>query len=309
MTAGPVPGRSRPDRDGDHYSRRHRAVDAGAMTENPNQDTAPVGRARRIVFTVVAAIAALLTGLLTVGSLGQVVGGLTPDGGPMTPDGRLATLVHVPWLALGWCAAFVAMLWQAHRRVAAYQQTVAMLAGLYLGGIVLARANDPVFYVGFGVVVLSLGLLHPARGALRRTGPDGMSPVLVPFALLLAAPCTLYAIQMNDLQAQEETGGTFYAGIGALALAVPLVGLVAGLRAPGWRLPLWATGGMLALLVGSGVAAEPAAPASPPAGWALAGLVAAIAFVALGEWEAQRLARRPATAATSRVPDGTSVMR
>jgi hypothetical protein len=263
------------------------------MTENRTQDAAPAGRARRIAFTVIAAIGALLTGLLTVGTLGQLVGGVTGDGAEMTADGRLATLLHVPWLALGWCAAFMAMLWQAHRRVAAYQQAVAMLAGLYIGGIVIGRENDPVFYLGFGVVVLALGLLHPARRAVWRTGTEGMSPVLVPFALLLAAPCTLYAIQMNDLQAQEEMGGTFYMGIGALALAVPLVGFVAGLRASGWRLSLWVTGGMLAFLAGGGVAADPAAPASPPLGWALAGLLAAIAFVAVGEWEAQRLARRP----------------
>ncbi|CCG03043.1 membrane protein of unknown function [Blastococcus saxobsidens DD2] len=265
------------------------------MTENLAQDAAPAGRARRVSFTVVAAIAALLTGVLTVGSLGQLVGGVTPDGSPMTADGRLVALVHVPWLALGWCAAFVALLWQARQRVAPYQQAVAMLGGLYIGGL-LARLSDPVFYVGFGVVVLLLGVLHPAGRAVWRPGADGISPVLVPFALLLAAPCTLYAIEMTNLQAQAGSGGTFYTAIAATALAVPLVGLVAGLRAPGWRLPLWVTGGMLFLLVGSGAAADPAAPASPPTGWILAGLVAAVAFVGLGEWEAQRLARDPGPA-------------
>jgi hypothetical protein len=74
---------------------------------------------------------------------------------------------------------------------------------------------------------------------------------------------------------------------------VPLLALVAGLRAPGWRLPLWVTGGTLALLVGAGAAADPAAPAAPPAGWAIAGLVAAVAFVGMGEWEASRRARTP----------------
>jgi hypothetical protein len=263
------------------------------MTDNPAQDVAPAGRARRIAFTVVAAIAAFLTGVLTIGSLGMIVSGQRPDGAAMTPDDRLAFLIHAPWLALGWCAAFVAMLWQAGHRPAAYQQGVAMLAGLYLGGLVLARENDPVFYVGFGVVLLLLGVLHPARRSLWRTGPDGISPVLVPLALLMAAPCTLYAIQLFDRQQEAGLDGPFFDGIGLTALAVPLVGLVAGLRAPGWRLPLWVTGGLLLLLLGSGAAADPAASASPPAGWAVAGVVAAVAFVGLGEWEAQRRPRRP----------------
>jgi hypothetical protein len=278
------------------------------LTRNTSQDAAPAGRTRRVTFTVVTAIAAFLTGALTIGSLGQIVGGEAPDGAAMTPDDRLVALVHVPWLALGWSAAFVALLWQARRRVAPYQQVVAMLVGLYVGGL-LARLSDPVFYIGFGVVVLVLGALHPARRAVWRPGADGISPVLVPFALLLAAPCTLYAIEMTNLDAPAGPGGTFYPAIAVTALSVPLVGLVAGLRAPGWRLPLWVTGGMLVLLVGSGAAAAPAAPASPSIGWVLAGLVAAVAFVGLGEWEAQRVARdpRPVPPGSGRDPAGASL--
>jgi hypothetical protein len=280
------------------------------MTENLTPapaDGVPAGRARRIAFRAVAAIAALLTCLLSFGPLGQIVAGTGPDGDPLTPDDRLALLVHVPWLALGWCAAFVALLWQAQRRIAAYQQAVAMLAGLYLGGLVLARESDPVFYVGFGVVVALLGLLHPARRAVWRPGTDGISPVLIPFALLLAAPCTLYAIDMVDRAAEAGPDGPFYLGIATTALSVPLLALVAGLRASGWRLPLWATGGTLALLVGTGVPADPAAPASPPVPWAFAGLVAAIALVAFGEWEAQRAVRLRRPAVEDGVPAPTSL--
>lgn len=263
------------------------------MTDNPIPEAISAGRGRRIAFTVLAAIAAFLTLVLTIGSLGMIVGGERPDGIPVTADDRLAFLVHVPWLALGWCAAFVAMLGEAARRPAAFQQVVAMLVGLYLGGLVLARESDPIFYVGFGVVVLLLGLLHPARRAVWRTGSEGISPVLVPFALLMAAPCTLYAIQLFDRSRELGLDGPFLNGIGLTALSVPLLGLVAALRAPGWRLPLWVTGGTLALLVGAGAAADPAAPAAPSAGWAIAGLVAAVAFVGLGEWEAARRARTP----------------
>ena len=274
------------------------------MTDTRPQDIARAGRARRTAFRIVAAIAAFLTAGLTVGSFGQLVGGVDPAGAPLTPDWRLALLIHVPWLALGWCAAFVAMLWRADHRPAAYQQALAMLAGLYLAGLVLAHESDPVFYVGFGTVLLLLGVLHPVRRAVWRSGADGISPVLVPMALLLAAPCTLYAIQMVDRQQEAGADGPFFVAIAATSLAVPLVGLVAGLRAAGWRLPLWVTGGMLFLLVGSGAAADPAPSAQPALGWTLAGLLAAVAFVGLGEWEAQRLARavRPPATATTGAP-------
>ena len=142
--------------------------------------------------------------VLTIGSLGMIVGGERPDGVAITADDRLAFLVHVPWLALGWCAAFVALLWQADRRPAAYQQAIAMLVGLYLGGHRPRPRERP-------------GLLHRLRrraAAARRAAPrpadgvaagaEGISPVLVPLALLMAAPCTLYAIQLFDRGARTR---------------------------------------------------------------------------------------------------------
>ena len=268
---------------------------------------APVARVRRIAFTVVAALAAFLITVLTIGTLGLRIVAERPDGLPVTPDDRLAYLVHLPWLALGWGAAFVALLWNATARVAAYQQALAMAVGLYLGGLVLARESDPVFYIVFGVVLLLLGLLHPVRRAVWRPGTGGISPILVPFALLMAAPCTLYAVQMVDRQAEAGPDGPFFLGIATTALAVPLVALVAGLRAPGWRLPLWVAGGMLFLLAGSSAAADPAPSAAPPTGWAAAGVIAAVAFVALGEWEAHRLARGPQSSAAAAGRDSAAL--
>lgn len=254
----------------------------------------PAGKPRRIAFTLVAAFAAILTSILTMGSLGLLVGDELPDGSGLTPDGRLAILVHVPWLALGWCGAFVAMLWQTPQRIAAFQQAVAMGICLAIGGA-LAREQDLVFYVGFGAVLLLLGLLHPTRAAPWRPSRPGFSPVLVPFALLMAAPLTVYAVEMIDRYQAAGPDGPFYPGIANTALAVPLLGLVAGLRAPGWRLPLWVTGAMLVLLSSAGAAAIPGPPpASPPGAWPYLGLLAGIAFVVAGEWEDHRT-RRVAT--------------
>lgn len=269
------------------------------MTDNSTYDLAPAGRVRRIAFAAVAAVAASLISVLTLGTFGLIVGGQRPDGVPLTADDRLAYLVHVPWLALGWGAAFVAMLWRADRRPAAYQQALAMGVGLYLGGLVVARESDPVFYVGFGMVLVLLGVLHPARRAIWRPGPGGISPVLVPFALVIAAPCTVYAVELANRAEQLGSDGPFLLGIALTALAVPLVALAAGLRAAGSRLPLWVSGAMLFWLVGSGAAAQPPAPAAPPTGWAAAGLVAAGLFVAVGEWESARRSRAARTVAPS----------
>ncbi len=129
------------------------------------------GRTRRIGFSALAAVAATLTGLLTIGSTEQL---FSPD---QTDGDRYAAFAHIPWLALGWCAAFAVMVRGAARRPAAMQQALAMLVGLYLGGLVLARESDPVFYLGFGTVVGLLVLLHPARPAVFRPGEPGVSPL------------------------------------------------------------------------------------------------------------------------------------
>ncbi len=125
-------------------------------------------RARTVAFYAVAGIATLLTTFLTIGS---VLGLLEARG----PDERIAFLAHLPWLGLCYTAAFAAMLWRPAQRPAAWQQAAATAVAMYLAGLVLAREADPVFYIGFGVVLLLTGLLHPARRALLRPGAAGIS--------------------------------------------------------------------------------------------------------------------------------------
>lgn len=260
-------------------------------------------RAKTVTFYVVAGIAALLTGLLTVGSTVELTSA-------SDPDLRLALIAHLPWLGLCWCAAFAAMLRHPARRPAAYQQALATVVGLYVGGLLLARENDPIFYIGFGVVLILLYLLHPARRSLLRPGRQGISPLLVPVALVGAAPLTLYATRMLDLHTDGVADDGFYLGIAATALAVPCVGLVAGLRADGYRLPLWTAGLTLAVLC-LGSLTQSSGVASMPTPWALAGVVGGAAFVALGEWERRHAAEIGASAASSGTPrhDTPSVSR
>lgn len=250
-----------------------------ALEPAPRSRTA--GRtARLIAFYAVAGLATLLTAFLTVGS---VLGLLdTTD-----PDERIAFVAHLPWLGLGYCAAFAALLRRPGSRPAAWQQAAAAAVAMYLGGLVLAGESDPVFYIGFGVVLLLLALLFPDRRSLVRPGPAGLSPLLVPMALVAAAPLALYATRMLGLHEASGPDGAFYLGIAVTALFVPLLGLVAGLRAGGARLALWSTGLTLAVLCGASLVWSGATAAMPV--WAAAlGIVGAVAFVAAGEWERRR---------------------
>lgn len=240
----------------------------------------PAGRARTIAFYGVAGLATLLTAFLTVGS---VLGLLEST----EPDERIAFLTHLPWLALGYCAAFAALLRRPGSRPAAWQQAAASALAMYVGGLVLSQESDPVFYIGFGVVLLLLAVLHPERRSLLRTGRAGLSPLLVPMALVAAAPLALYATRMVELHEASGPGDAFYLGIAVTTLSVPLVGLVAGLRAGGARLALWTTGLTLAVLCGASLVHSDAAAAMPP--WAATlGVVGGVAFVAVGEWERRR---------------------
>lgn len=243
----------------------------------------PVQWARTIAFYAVAGLATLLTALLTVGS---VLGLLDVT----DPDERIAFLTHLPWLGLGYCAAFAALLRRPASRPAAWQQAAASAAAMYLGGLVLARESDPVFYIGFGVVLLLLAALHPERRSLLRPGRVGLSPLLLPMALVAAAPLALYATRMVELHEASGPDGAFYLGIAVTALSVPLIGLVAGLRAGGARLALWSTGLTLAVLCAASLV-HPDAAAAMPAWAATLGVVSGFAFVAVGEWERRRAQR------------------
>jgi hypothetical protein len=85
---------------------------------------APPRLARRIAFGAVAGLATLLTLFLTIGTVSSLVG---PD---QSAGDRLALLAHVPWLGLGWCAAFAALIWGGARRAGAVQHTRGEMGGV-----------------------------------------------------------------------------------------------------------------------------------------------------------------------------------
>ena len=77
--------------------------------------------------------------------------------------------------------------------------------------------------------------------------------------------------------------------------------MVAALKVPGWRLPLWATGGMVvAFGIGSlGIAAVSQLATVP----AILAVAWGVAFIAVGEREARRRDHPTAEVPGAKVPD------
>ncbi len=242
------------------------------------------GLARRLAFGAVAGLAAVLTLLLTVDAAGGVV-----DSGD--PGHQLTMIAHAPWLGIGWCLAFAVLVRGGRHRTGALQQLLGMLVALYVGGGLIAHEPDPVFYLGFGLVVGLLVLLHPDRRTAFRPGPAGVSPALLVLALVALGPLLVYAAHVMTLADPGDQDAPFYTAIAATATAVPFVAMAASLRARWFRLPGWSATLMLAALgVGSLLCDDPGALSPLAAALALAGAVALAVLV-------ERDARAPLTAA------------
>jgi hypothetical protein len=159
--------------------------------------------------------------------------------------------------------------WHPERKPAAFQQLVAALAGVVFG---YAVAPD------FSFVSLAIALA-----------------ILVGAAVVAAVPLFVYALDQGELQrtlpaAEPHTDGEHWSDMAKIATAIPLVGLVAGLRAPGFRIPAWCAGGAL-ILLGAASVVYPNQASSFGRVWGVIAVVGAVGFIA----EAEREARRAAT--------------
>jgi hypothetical protein len=126
--------------------------------------------------------------------------------------------------------------WRPEAKPAVMQGTTAAAVGLIAG---YALGGEFVFLPIPAVVVGVLWWLHPARPELTRLGRRPQ-PVMLALAVLAAIPLVVYALGQAEIQRACVDGDQHcqefhYAGMAALALAMPLAGAVASFRAPGWR--------------------------------------------------------------------------
>lgn len=256
----------------------------------------PVSRGRRTTFIVLTAVFGTALGAL--GLFSMIAGWLGAGG-------REEHMVHDSGFGVG--AAFLIaapLLLQASRPERKLSHMHAAALGLVGFGAGYALGGAVVFLLGPLVIVALLWWLHPARDRLALSGRP--QPLLAALAVLAAIPLVIYAIEQAEIQRAcvrptEHCEEFHYAGMAALALSLPLVGLAAAWGARGWRIVAWLVGAAATLFGLSGILL-PDRASSVGRAWGMVAVGGGIAFVLVAEWvrrrEARIAGRSPVTGST-----------
>lgn len=263
----------------------------------PQADAASiVSKGRRTTFTILTIVfGAAIAGL----GLFSLIGGASGAGG------REEHQVHD--MAFGVLAGMLIglpLLIQSRnpeRKPALMQGAAA--AGLgFVAGYALGGERGFVF-VPVAVVAI-LWWLHPAGAQL--IGSGRVQPILAALAILAAVPLVVYTLDQAEIQRACPPAGDqhceefHFAGMAALALALPLTGLAASLRSPGWRASAWLVGGAAVVFGLSGLLL-PDHLSSIQVAWGSASIAAGVLFVLVAEW-ARRGEGRPNQSAPASRP-------
>jgi hypothetical protein len=131
---------------------------------------------------------------------------------------------------------------RAPERAIAGLQQVAACALAYAAAGLIADRRYLVLAGAVGIATLVALVLHPVGGTFL-AAPDEVSPALLALAMLAAGPFAVYALEaaanQRDGAAPIDSHATLgsWAGLTALAVAIPLIALLAGIRTVGWRVP------------------------------------------------------------------------
>jgi hypothetical protein len=195
--------------------------------------------------------------------------------------------------------AAVALVRRPENRASAFLQVVAVAVAAIVAAAVSADGNYLV--LGLIVAAAAAGILlavHPSRVSVLRPAADP-SPVLGTVAAVGAIPLVWFGLAMARLQrdgllTDPHVKGDHWANMGAMAFGLALVGLLAAMRARGWRLTAWCAGlgvavyGLASIVFARFPGTQVPYPGSEGMGWGLLALIGGLAFVAVAEWEARR---------------------
>jgi hypothetical protein len=242
-----------------------------------------VSRPRRLGFTVLAALLALL--LIAFGGQLVISGWFSTTDGGIHKFHELAFGVLEGVLIVG---GLVASLRAPERKIAALQQVLLALAALIVA-MALTGEFDP-FTIMIAAVAAGLLALHPARTQLLRAG-GGISPGLALVAALSGVPLLTYALNQASKQRLGSTDPhaalDHWAGMAAAAIAVLLVGLLAALKTRGFRIPAWSAGAA-AVVLGLASILFPAQASTFGRLWGALAIVGGVLFISLAEREAHQ---------------------
>jgi hypothetical protein len=219
-----------------------------------------------------------------------------PDYTETTPVGDLSFFALGAIIGVG----LASQLHRAEQRIAGLQQAGIGILSLGAAGVIGARVEPAIGAVLLLLVVAVLVVVHPAPPEVFRPGPGIDVPVLA-FSVLAGVPAIGYAVGMLNLAAEAGPScffgqcarGDRFAEMAAAAIAIVLVGGLAGFKTPGWRLPLWSAGAG-AVLIGSTSIVLTDVPGSLGIGWGSLAVIWGVVFIVLGEWrERHRLPSTP----------------
>ncbi len=182
----------------------------------------------------------------------------------------------------------VAQLRRPERNVAAMVMALFPPATLLLAGVLSGRVDmmhrNPLRFAAWVAVVAAL--VHPTgRGFFRSFSIARVSRVMLALVGLVAVPLIAFASTNIGLQrtVTDSHGSMGHFGfMAAFAFTVIAVGVLASLRADGWRVPAWVTA-LLPAVLGLTSILFPYAASSLDLWWALAAITWGLVFLVSAE--------------------------
>ncbi len=245
----------------------------------------------RRVFVVWARIWSAVFAVVFVGVTGLTISlwVTDPEYTETTPVSDLSFFALGAIIGMG----FVSQLRTPERNIAGVQQAIIGILSLAVAGLIGNRIEPLVGSLLFLLAAATLLALHPARRDFFKLG-ERVSAPLGTLSVLAAVPSFWYAARMLHLAADagpscflgECAHGDRFAEMAAAAVSIVLVGLLAAMRTPGWRLALWSAG-TAAVVIGAVSLALPNAPGATRQTWGALAIIWGVIFVTVGERQTQ----------------------
>jgi hypothetical protein len=258
------------------------------------QHTIDAGSTRRRAFFIWAVTLSLVFGVLFIGTTTLTIGMWAAHQNILTTPVSDLSFFALGALIVG--MGFAVQLKDPERKIAGVQQAVLGLLALLIAELIGNRIELLVGALIFFGAAAILVALHPARRACFKPG-QGLSVLLAGMSLLAAVPAVVYAT--NLLVLARHAGPSCFFGrcpygdrlaeMAALAIALVLVGLLAALKTPGWRVAAWSAG-VSAVILGVASIVLPDAPGAPGKTWGALMATWGVLFIVAAEWEARKKA-------------------